>query len=198
MSDLILASSSKARRDMLTAAGVAVETVPAAVDEASVKRAGLAEGLPPAAIAEALAEMKALRVSLSHPGALVLGADQILVCEGKCFDKPESAEEAKAQLRALRGRRHELISAAALLLNGARIWGKTTRARLVMREFSEDFLESYAAAEGEALLWSVGAYRLEGLGAQLFSEVEGDFFTILGLPLLEVLDFLRYRGVLTR
>jgi septum formation protein len=192
---LVLASSSPARAAMLRAAGVDFEIVPARVDEDAVKAALDADGAAPRDMADALAEMKARRVSARLPGVLVLGADQVLDCDGRRFDKPADADAARAQLQALRGRTHRLHSAAVAALDGAAIWRHVGRATLTMRPFSDAFLDGYLAAEAKHLTRSV--YRLEGPGAQLFSRVEGDFFTVLGLPLLEVLGFLRARGALS-
>jgi septum formation protein len=141
--------------------------------------------------------LKALRVSARHPGRLVLGADQVLVADGRLFDKPDSLAAARDQLVALRGRTHQLLSAAVIALDGAPVWRHVGAARLAMRPFSETFLDEYLTRTGDLALTSVGCYHLEGLGAQLFARVEGDYFTVLGLPLLEVLGFLRARGVLT-
>ena len=143
-----------------------------------------------------LAEMKARRISGRAGRVPVLGCDQMLVADGRWFDKPASREDARATLEALSGRRHELISAAVVTIDGARVWHAIGRARLTMRPLSPAFIEHYLDRAGEVVLGSVGAYQLEGLGAQLFSKVEGDYFTILGLPLIELLDFLRLRGVI--
>jgi septum formation protein len=183
---------------MLQAAGVSIEVVPARVDESELKIALRGQGADPAEVAVALAELKALRVSRGHPGRLVLGADQMLDCDGAWLDKPESPEAARDQLLTLRGRRHRLTSAAVLARDGARIWHHTAAGHLTMRGFTEAFLDGYLAEAGAGVLGSVGAYQLEGLGAQMFERIEGDYFVILGLPLLPVLDILREQNVLTR
>jgi len=193
---LILASASPVRLAMLTAAGIAAEAAPARIDEADVKTAMLAEAAPPRDIADKLAELKALRISARRPGALVLGADQVLVSGGRLFDKPATLAEARAQLQALRGRSHRLLSAAVLALDGQPIWRHVGTATLTMRPFTDAFLDAYLAQIGDLALTSVGCYHLEGRGAQLFATVQGDYFTILGLPLLELLGVLRARGVL--
>lgn len=195
---LVLASASTTRQRMLEAAGISVEVEPAHIDEDEIKRAFRAGGGDASECAVALAETKALRVSARQLERLVLGADQILVCDGVFFDKPADRFAAEAQLTALSGRRHELISAAAVAINGAVIWHHAERALLTMRSLSEEFIRKYAAVGGAQLLQSVGAYQLEGLGAQLFERVDGDHFTVLGLPLLPLLSFLRDRGVLFR
>lgn len=182
---------------MLAQAGVAHDAVAPHVDEAELKAALLAEGASPRSLADALAEAKAIKISGRHPDALVLGADQVLALpDGRTLDKPNSLAEAAGHLRTLRGVEHRLISAAVIAEGGRAVWRFVDTAHLHVRDFSDDFLDAYLATEGEALLTSVGAYRLEGLGAQLFSRIRGDYFTILGLPLLAVLDYLRVRGVL--
>nr|WP_247883190.1 Maf family protein [Azospirillum brasilense] len=181
---------------MLERAGVRITLAPAAVDEEEIKLAARAEGAPVEDVAEALAELKAQRVTRKHPGALVIGADQMLECEGCWFDKPADRDAARAQLQELRGKTHRLVSCAVVIRDGERLWHHVDRARLTMRPFSDAFLESYLNAAGDDVLGSVGAYHLEGLGAQLFHRVDGDFFTILGLPLLPLLGFLRVHGVI--
>lgn len=192
---LILASRSSGRAAVLRAAGVPFEAFPAAIDELAVKAALLAEDAPPRDIADTLAEMKAQRIAHRVPEALVLGADQVLTCDGRLFDKPTSLDGARDQLLLLRGRVHDLHSAAVVYEGGRPVWRHVGRARLTMRAFSDGFLEDYLEAEGERLLETVGAYEIEGRGAQLFARIEGDPFTIIGLPLLELLAFLRTRGV---
>ena len=195
---VILASASPARRDLLANAGVPFEAQAAPVDETEVKQALKAEGAPVAAVAETLAELKALHISRRFPAALVIGADQILECEGRWYDKPPDLDAARAQLQALSGKTHTLLASVCVVRGGERLWHHNASARLQMRAFSEEFLEGYLDAVGEAALGSVGAYQLEGQGAQLFARVQGDYFTILGLPLLPLLDFLRNHGVLPK
>ena len=195
---LVLASASRTRRGMLANAGVLVECDAADIDEGAVKDEMRARGAPVAEIAGMLARLKAERVSLRHPGAIVVGADSMIECEGRHFDKPADAARAVAQLMALAGRTHKLYSAAVAMRDGKAIWDATDVALLTMRGFDPGFAQRYVATIGDAALGSVGAYQLEGLGAQLFERVEGDFFTILGLPLLPLLGFLRGQGVIAR
>jgi len=193
---LVLASRSAARRAMLKAAGVPFESVPAALDEDEAK-AGLAEaGFAPRDMAEMLAEMKAKSVAAT-PDALILGADQVLELDGgHMLSKPGSRAEALDQLRGLSGRMHHLHSGAVVVENGERVWGTTESVALSVRPLGEAFLEAYLDAEYEAIRSSVGGYRIEGPGAQLFESVEGSHFAVLGLPLLPLLAFLRERGLL--
>ncbi len=195
MPPLILASTSESRRQLMTDAGLSFDIVQPGVDEEEVKRSMAAERAPPQAVAEALAELKARRISTRHPDALVVGADSTLACVGRMFDKPLSLAAARTQLLALRGQTHELFSSVVVARGGQRIWHWGERARLTMRPFTESFLDAYLAQAGETVLTSVGAYRLESIGAHLFSRVDGDYFTILGLPLLPLLSFLANHGI---
>ena len=191
---LILASQSTARAALLAGAGVAFEARPARIDEAAIKDAGRAEGATPDDVALTLASLKARRIR--EPGAVVIGADQLLTCEDRWFDKPADLAEARAHLAHLRGRTHTLHTAVVCHRDGAEIWRHVARPKLTMRPFSDAFLDAYLAEEGDTILSSVGAFRLEGPGAQLFDRIEGDHSAILGLPLLPLLNFLRQTGVL--
>lgn len=193
---VILASASTARAALLRAAGVEFAIEPASVDEAAIKRDYRAAQRDASTCAMALAEAKARTVAGRRREALVIGADQILVADAEWFDKPADLTEAAAQLRRLRGREHVLVTAACVFRGDTRLWRATAMPKLAMRRFGEDFLDRYIAAEGTAVLGSVGAYRIEGRGMQLFARIEGDQSAILGLPLLELLEFLRDRGVL--
>jgi len=179
---------------MLEAAGLEVRIEPAGIDERALKRAFREEGRGAPCCALGLAEAKARCVATRDNCPLVVGADQILVCGDLWFDKPSDLDEARVQLKTLRGRTHELVTAACAVQAGARLWHTVSRPQLKMREFSNQYLDDYIAAEGVGILGSVGAYRLEGRGVQLFEDIEGDHFAILGLPLLELLAFLRGRG----
>lgn len=195
MSGLVLASNSAARRAVLDGAGVPYEAAGSGVDEDAAKAELLARGADARQVAEALAEAKALAVSAGRPD-WVVGADQTLELEGRLYDKAQTLDEARGRLRALRGKPHQLHSAVVVARGGAAVWRTTESATLTMRDFSDAFLESYLAHEGEAALGSVGCYRLEGPGLQLFAKIEGDYFTILGLPIMGLLDLLRAEGVL--
>ncbi len=192
---IVLASASPTRRVMLERAGLDVEVDPPRVDEDEIKRSMDAAGFDAAATAEALAERKARSVSRRRPGMLVVGADQILECDGSRLDKPADLDAAGDQLRALAGRRHDLVSVACVALDGERLWHAVARARLWVRPLDEGFIADYLGAVGEAALAGPGGYQVEGLGAHLFERIEGDHFTVLGLPLLPLLEFLRGRGV---
>lgn len=195
---VVLASASAVRADLLAAAGVPFEQRPAAVDEASVKEALQAEGSSAEDAAIALAELKAQRISHHSPEAIVLGADQILTCEGRWFAKPRDRTAARTQLGELTGRRHELATAVVAFRGGVRVWHHLAVPRLWLRPCSGEFLDAYLDAVGETALTSVGAYQIEGVGAQLFVRIEGDHFAVLGLPVLALLEFLRQQGVLRR
>lgn len=192
---VILASASTSRAQILRAAGVPHEIEPANVNEADVKLSLAQEGAVPLAVAETLAKLKAQYVSRRHGGALVIGADQVLECDGQLFDKPADLDQARAHLMALRGRRHTLIAGVSVVRDGEVIWHYNDHAHLEMRDLSDSFIECYIEQMGDPICETVGAYKLEGLGAQLFSAVEGDFFSILGLPLLPLLGVLRDHGV---
>jgi septum formation protein len=194
---LVLASSSATRAALLAAAGLAFETAAPAVDEAAIKESARADGLDPRDCALLLAELKARRVSERLPEALVIGADQLLVCGERWFDKPEDRAAARAQLRALAGQRHTLVTAVVCLRGGVRVWQHVAAPRLTMRPLGDAAIEAYLDAAGEAVTRSVGAYQIEGLGIRLFSAIEGEHAAILGLPLLPLLGFLRQHGVLT-
>lgn len=189
---LVLASASTSRARMLQAAGVPFDIVPAHVDEDAIKQSMLS----PRDIADTLAELKALRVSSRYPGALVLGADQVLAFGSELVSKSADMDEAAELLGRLRGQRHELLSAAVLAKDGVPVWRHVSVSKLWMRTFTDEFLYAYLEAEGEDVLSGVGCYRLEGLGSQLFERIEGDYFSILGLPLLPLLAGLRELGIL--
>jgi septum formation protein len=194
---VVLASGSSARAALLEAAGVPFVAVPALVDEASLREALQKEGVAAAEAATALAEMKARHVAARvPPEAIVLGADQLLEVDGRWLEKPADRAAAAEQLRHLRGRHHRLVSAVVAFRGGARVWQEADAATVTMRPFSDAFLAAYLDAAGDAVLTSVGAYQLEGLGAQLMARVEGAHATVLGLPLLPLLQFLRDQGVL--
>lgn len=195
---LLLASGSMTRRDMLVAAGIPIEVVKPDIEERAIEAPLVAAGSPRDAVAAALACAKALVVSQANPGRLVLGADQTLICDGEAFHKPETAVAAADQIAALAGRTHELHSAFVLAKDGAPVAESMSLARLTMRDLTPDFIVSYLDVVGNAALSSVGGYQIEGHGSQLFESIEGDHFTILGLPLFGVLAALRDLGVLAR
>ena len=194
---IVLASQSASRRALLQAAGIPFEALSPGVDEEAAKEALRADGLDARALADALAELKALRVSRRVPGGLVLGCDQTLSLEdGSMIDKAVDRADAERILRRLSGRVHHLHSAAVIALNGEPIWRHVERVRMTVRSLSDSFIANYLDQEWEQCRWCVGNYRIEGPGVQLFSKVEGSQFGIQGLPLLPLLDFLRVRGVL--
>jgi len=193
---LVLASRSEARRAMLEAAGIPLEIVAADIDERRIERE--AAGSSPHHLAGLLARAKAGAVAVSQPGRLVIGGDQTLALGARLFAKPQSRAEAREQLRALRGKTHALHSAVAVMRDGEMLFEHGDSARMTMRGFSDEFLETYLYAAGAAASLSVGGYQWEKLGSQLFDRVEGDHFTILGLPLLPLLQFLRREGLLAQ
>ena len=192
---VILASGSAIRRKLMTDAGLEFEVITKAVDEGAIKESMLMESARLRDIADALAEAKSMRVSRIEEG-LVIGADQIMVMDNQLFDKPKDINEARDRLKLMRGKTHYLMGAVVICENGVPVWRHMAKTKLTMREFSDDFLEDYLDGEGDLVTKSVGAYRFEGLGSQLFSYVEGDFFSILGLSLLPVMDYLRLRGAI--
>ncbi len=196
MTELVLASGSRTRADMLEAAGVTFSVMRPSVDEEAIKEALLADGAPARDIADALADVKARSVSYAHPDKLVLGSDQVIWREGRLYSKASNREEAMATLKGLSGGTHELISAAVIYEGGEPVWRAAQSVKLTMRPLSDTYIDWYLDEIGDATFWSAGAYQLEGLGAQLFTRIDGDFFTVLGLPLLPVLDFLRRREIL--
>ena len=194
---IVLASQSASRRALLQAAGVPFEALSPGVDEEAAKEALRADGLDARALADALAELKALRISRRVPGGLILGCDQTLsLYDGSMIDKAVDRADAERILRLLSGRVHHLHSAAVIALNGEPIWRHIERVRMTVRPLSDSFIAKYLDEEWEQCRWCVGNYRIEGPGVQLFSKVEGSQFAIQGLPLLPLLDFLRVRGVL--
>ena len=193
---LILASESASRQALLHSAGIIFTARPAHIDEVSIKQTARAEGATAENLAILLAELKATRISAGAPDAVVIGADQILVCDDVWFDKPISREQAGEHLRYLRGKTHSLVTAIVCMRSDKRLWHHVVQPRLTMRPFSDAFLEEYLALEGDAVLRTVGAYRLEGPGVHLFERIEGEHSAILGLPLLSLFAFLRQHGVL--
>jgi septum formation protein len=193
---LVLASGSTIRRTLLINAGLDVTADPASIDEGEIKKRMREQNAPALAAAIELAAAKARAVSPRHPGKLVIGADQILTLGSQWFDKPGDRTAAAAQLERLAGRPHQLISAVAVVEGETEIWRTAQSVTLHMRPLGRAFIESYLDRAGPAALSSVGAYQLEGLGAQLFTAIDGDYFTVLGLPLLPLLGFLRQRGIM--
>lgn len=195
MPEIILASGSASRRALLAGAGVEAESVKPNVDEDAAKAVMRADGLSVRDQAMQLAELKAIKVSRARPG-LVIGGDQMLNLDGEAFDKPPTLAAAKQHLQKLSGKSHHLETAIVIAEDGAPVWRFLARPKLTVRTLSDEFIERYVDACGESLLSTVGAYQLEGQGAQIFTQIEGDYFSILGLPLLPLLDYLRVRGVL--
>lgn len=193
---LILASGSSIRAQMLQQAAVDFTVQVARVDEEAVKRALLAEEAPPRDIADALAELKARKVSDKHPGAMVLGCDQVLDFEGQLLSKPESPEQALAQLRDMRGKRHMLLSAVVIYKDGQPLWRHVGQVRLRMKASSDAYLRGYVDRNWDSIRHAVGAYKLEEEGVRLFSTIDGDYFNVLGMPLMELLNYLALQGVI--
>lgn len=195
MSGLILASTSAARAHLLRQAGMAFEAIAPSMDEEALKQELRARQIDAEGQVRALARAKALSLCSDRPQDLILGCDQMLICAGEIYDKPKSRAQARAHLFALSAKSHHLLTAAALAQDGHILWESLTRPSLTMRVLSAEFVEAYLDRVGEAVLTSVGGYQLEGLGVHLFEAIEGDWFSILGLPLLPVLDVLRARGM---
>ena len=192
---LILASASAARQTMFTSAGLKYTAMPACVDEEALRDAAVHDGISPADTATLLAEAKARKISVRQPDAVVVASDQLLVHQGAIYAKPASRDEAVARLNMLAGGRHELITAAVMLVHGQRLWHLVKTPRLTMRQFDADFAENYVDALGHVALQTPGVYMIEGLGVQLFSEMEGCFYSMMGFPLLECLAHLREMGL---
>ncbi|WP_082467255.1 Maf family protein [Sphingomonas sp. Leaf25] len=194
---IVLASQSAARRSMLDAAGIAHDVIPSGLDEDAAKAALAAEALKPRDLADALAEMKALRCATRVPGTIVLGSDSVVaLADGTVLDKPLDRADAAQHLRKLAGGRHDLFSAAVIVEGGRPVWRHVGHAKLTVRPMSDAFIETYLDAEWPAIAGCVGCFRIEGAGVQLFDRIDGDHWTILGLPLLELMRFLRQRGML--
>ena len=191
---LVLASTSDIRQTLLRNAGLDFDVVAARVDEETVRNSMLAEDASPRDIADALAELKATKVSAKRPDDLVIGCDQVLNLQGRLLSKPTTPEEARAQLGDMRGKRHDLLSAAVICEGGKPIWRHVGVVRMTMRSFSDLYLDGYIARNWESIRHSVGAYKLEEEGVRLFSRIEGDYFTVLGMPLLDLLSYLTLRG----
>jgi septum formation protein len=193
---LILASQSSSRAKILQQVGIEFEAVPSEVDESVIKKRARLEGKTIEETALELARAKACRVSKEYPGRLVVGADQMMVCEDVWFDKAGTVQEAREQLRFIRGKKHRLVSACVLFCNYQEIWSTVVSSELTCRDFSDEFVEFYVAHLGDKLLRSVGCYQVEGMGAQLFDKIEGDIFTIMGIPVLDLMVELRRQGIL--
>jgi septum formation protein len=195
---IVLSSTSATRRKLLSQTGIYFKTAKPPVDESVIKVALRKAGASAAQVAENLAESKANSVGQIIPGAYIIGADQMLECDGRWYDKPADRDGARRHLESLRGKTHELITAAVIAHEGRVIWRHTEIAKMTMRDFSESFLDSYMEKAGDGIVKSVGAYEMEGTGSQLFEKVEGDFFSILGLPLIPLMGALREAGALPK
>ena len=193
--NIILASGSPTRKQILEDSGVIFEVVVRPIDEASIKSAMIQEGASKLSIVSTLAELKSIKVSSETPG-LVIGADQIMVFDGAIYDKPKTIEEARERLMAIRNQTHYLMGSVVVSEGGVSVWRHSSKVELKARSFTDKFIDNYINQEGEALLQTVGAYRFEKRGSQLFSSVKGDFFSVLGLPLLPLLDYLRIRNAI--
>lgn len=190
---IILASASEIRAQLLRNAGIEVDIIPARVDEEMIRASLEADGAGPREVADALAEAKALKISRKNPDALVLGCDQVAEVDRKILSKPESPEEAVAQLTRLSGQTHRLLSAAVICHEGKPIWRHVGTVRLTMRELSPDYVADYVTRNWDSIRWAVGAYKLEEEGVRLFARIEGDYFNVLGLPLMELISYLIMR-----
>lgn len=194
--DLILASKSTARRQILEGAGISFQWMDANIDEDGLKQQAIKSGSGPKSLALELARAKAHQVAKNYPDAYVIGCDQLLSLGGKNFDKPRDISEAMAHIQAFRGRTHTLTAGVVIMKSADVIWSHVAEANMKMRDISDAFITHYLDSEGDRVLSSVGAYRLEGMGAQLFADISGDYFTVLGLPLLPLLEELRNQGIL--
>ena len=192
--NIILASGSEIRATLLQNAGVDFDVAIARIDEDMLRRSLEAEGAPPRDVADALAETKAAKVAMKNPGKLVIGCDQVLDFEGQVFSKPRDIDDARQQLVSLRGNRHQLLSAIVVFHENQPVWRHVGVVRLQMREFSDAYLDDYLARNWDSIRWSVGGYKLEEEGVRLFHRVDGDYFNVLGLPLIELLNYLTTRG----
>ena len=196
MSPLILASGSKIRRTLFENAGIEIDVIPARIDEDAIKSSLINENAKPRDIADALAEYKARKVSQKHPDATVIGSDQVLDFNGTALSKPTSQDNALSQLLSMREKTHSLYSAVVVYQGGKPTWRFVGRAQLTMRNFSDDYIESYVARNWDEIRYCVGGYQLEAEGSRLFQRIQGDYFTVLGIPLIELLAFLSAKGLI--